>query len=484
MPLLVGIACLWLLGGSAHAQQTLSRWSEPQNLSKTSTQSNTPSIAVDPSGVVHVVWTEELAADTAPIFYTRFADGAWSSPLDILLSPMGGVARDPEIRADNDGYLHLVWRGCGGICYSQAYAPNAGSSQGWSSPANVLPSVASADAPDLIVGPKQRLDMVYATPLGSNSGIYYIHSPDRADTWQEPVAVFTNPNAERMVSKPRLAVTSDNTLHVVWVESNYPDTFPPIGIRYARSEDGGRTWSEPLSLTDGPYDDPAIAIRNDQEIHVVWSGTANDRFKFHRWSADRGITWGGAWRNTDLGGYQGRPALIVDSDQTLHWIQVGTVSKVGGVDALYYSAWTGHEWSPGEVLLKNTASGQNPGNVDASIGLGNQIHVVVANPLDVQRGKWQMDVFYTQKQTDARVLPRQTLPLLATPLPIQPTATSAFAVQPTAPPLPRVTLEARLRDSQTRVDDGNPWYPLIVALAPAALVVIVAAAIASWRARS
>ncbi len=33
-----------------------------------------------------------------------------------------------------------------------------------------------------------------------------------------------------MVDKPRLAIGPDGSLHVVWVLTNYPETFPPLGI--------------------------------------------------------------------------------------------------------------------------------------------------------------------------------------------------------------------------------------------------------------
>ena len=239
--------------------------------------------------------------------------------------------------------------------------------------------------------------MVYPILLGSESGIYYMKSSDGGFNWSDPTRIYTNKRADRALDMPRLAVSAsaDGRLHVVWVESDYPETFPPIGIRYSSSSDGGETWSEATSLADGPFSYPGVTTRGSDEVHVVYSGTGGDRYKFHRWSADGGTTWEDVFRNTEVGGYQGLPALFVDGNETLHWLTSATIFSIHA-DALYHTEWKDGIWQPGEVVMQAEVVGQNQGDVVAAISLGNELHVVNEFPLssEIQPEGYQQEIYY------------------------------------------------------------------------------------------
>ncbi len=200
-----------------------------------------------------------------------------------------------------------------------------------------------------------QIHLVYAIQVGATSGIYYIKTNDGGETWEYPIQVFANSSANRMVDQPKVAVDGQGQVHVIWVENNYPETYPPIGIRYSSSPDGV-AWSKPRSLADGPYSDPAILVVGDRDIHAVWSGTATDRFKFHTWSQDAGITWTDTWRNSELGGIQGSPALAADSLGRIYWLKVGTIfSLLGGAypnpDCLHENIFEDKVWSGGSIIF-------------------------------------------------------------------------------------------------------------------------------------
>lgn len=410
---MICLALVVLPQAGAYGQEPDPAWSEPANLSNSSTNSSFPSLAVDPAGGVHIIWSEGTERSSV-LFYSHLLGENWSTPIDVLVTPGEGPAVQPVLKADSEGYLHAVWIGWGTVYHSSAYAPLAGTAHGWSEPKPLSAESPYTSMPDLAVDPADNLYVVYAELIGSTSGIHCVRSTDHGDTWQVSVAIYQNTASSRMVDRARIASGPDGRLHVVWVEFNYPETFPPIGIRYSYSTDGGASWSQPIPLADGPYDYPGIVSLAGSKVHVVWSGTSADRFKFHRWSPDGGRSWSDTWRNLDVGGYQGWPALAVDGNQNLHWLQVGTVARVG--DSLYYNVWNGSEWSPGEVLLPPTASGQNATNVSAAIALGNELHVVVQSPLNTAKASWQYEVFYVHRHLDAAGRPAQPLPTL-TPKP-------------------------------------------------------------------
>ena len=437
---ILGAVCFFLIllspSASTSALQNTGEWSEATNLSSSETQSINPSMAVDPSGRVHVVWSEDTGDGRSFITYTYLENGRWMPPNEIMTSPYSQIALYPSIASDSRGYLHLVWRG-DGIAYSQVYAPQAGIAQNWSDQQAIENLQSNLGRPQIVVGPQDILHVVYEISVGENSGIYYVRSDDGGRNWIDPIMIYQNRRSDRMISDPRLAVGADGSLHIVWVEANLPESFPPIGIRYASSIDGGKSWGEPISLADGPYSFPAIITRGLDEVHVVYSGTSPDRYKFHRWSGDGGQTWSETFRNTEIGGYQGFPALAVDSNERLHWLTTASIYSINN-DGIYHTEWKDEQWSPGEVVLRGKPVGQNPWDVAAEVAFGNELHIAVQYPLasSSQPEGWQEEIYAMRKNLAAPYQPPEILPSptqASSELPTTSSRTNNNTIHPTLP---------------------------------------------------
>jgi hypothetical protein len=236
-------------------------------------------------------------------------------------------------------------------------------------------------------------------------------------------------------------VDADGGKHAAWVESNYPETFPPIGIRYAHALADGPGWSEALSLADGPYGDPAILARGSTEVHVVYSGTAEDRYKFHRWSSDSGRNWTESWRNSEVGGFQGYAELTLDGSDRIHWLMAASVLNVRR-DALFHTSWNGESWSAGEAPLFNVSTQSNPMDVTAVVGMGNQLHVALMYPLEAPGlPEGNNEIYYIGRALDAELLPARQLATI-TPRPTQPATATARLVETSQPTLAARTGQA------------------------------------------
>ncbi len=401
---------------SAFAQAPL--WNEPVNISNSTTESRFPSIAVDPAGVVHVVWCEEEGeSGCTAIYYTRYDGATWTMPIDIIIPPEKGQTIDSFVlTADQAGALHLVWGGGSGdqIFYSQAYAPEAGSARSWRTPIPIGDPMPKTTAPDLAVDRAGILHLVYTVQRGPQSGVYYTQSADNGQSWREPTQVFANLDSERMVDRARLTVDRSGGIHVSWTEYSFPENFPPLGIRYAHSEDNGQTWTWPL-LIDGPYDLSGLIAVGEEQIHLVWSGTNPDRYKFHRWSADRGATWSQIFHTSEVGGFQGWPGLATDSLKQVHLLQAWG----SGHEVLGHRVWRDNGWSPITRLIETpvnlprdvlgtTASPEYP---DVAVGLGNELHVVAMQWVEHTPDQWTFDIFYIGGLADVPKLEPQALPL-------------------------------------------------------------------------
>jgi hypothetical protein len=429
-------------------------------------------MAVDPSGGVHVAWQEELDDGRSFIAYAAYADGVWSPANEIVTSPESQVADYPTLAADSQGDLHLVFRGNSTLYYSRAYAPLARTAAGWSPPAALEYVQNYIGRPHLQVDNQNGLHLVYSIITGANSGIYYMNSSDGGRSWSDPLTVYKNNRANRSLDLPRLAVARDGKLHVAWVETSYPETFPPLGIRYARSENGGSSWSEPVSLADGPYSFPELLATPAGELHLVFSGTAPDRYKFHRWSADGGTAWSELYRDTELGGFQGLPSLVQDSRGFMHWLMVGSVFSAR-VDCIYHTISQDGAWAPGETVLCGVASAQNPQDVVAKVVLGNQLHLAVQYPLDseTQPQGWQNEIYALNLDLPVPAIQPTPLPspTYLPPNAPQPVTTPAAAfAQATLPP--DLAQPARQASSPLLVIGGG------VLLALALVVIIVSLA--------
>lgn len=413
--LLFFVAAFFSMSGKA--QDT--GWSNPINLSNTPTDSLYPSLAVDAFGNVHITWIEEVEPGFTVVLYSRLDEDGWSTPVDIFASSDAGQIDRAILLGDSKGKLHIFYN-LNGIQYSWAYADQAGSAQNWTPPETVVLPINNMTYHHAVSPVDGSLHLVYDIAFGPNSGIYYLYSPDNGETWSDTAIIYRNTSPNQLVSQPIVSVSKSGKIHVVWDKSDYPETFPPTGILYSSSIDG-KIWEPEISLAEGPYTEPTALAVGENEVHVVWSGTDIDRFKFHRYSKDDGITWTDTWRNTELGGLQGLPALVSDSLNNIYWLKVGTIFDMpvsyGQIqDSLHENKFIDGAWGPGQVLLPSSYSFQNQMNVSAVIAKGNELHTVVMNPRGIEGGGYQFDIYYLRKNVDAPEINTQPV-LLDNPIP-------------------------------------------------------------------
>jgi BNR repeat-like domain len=84
---------------------------------------------------------------------------------------------------------------------------------------------------------------------------------------------------------PMIEVSSDGVVHAAWLNGYRP------GASYARSADGGRTWTKPVAV-DAPWSDkPALAVSSDgQDVYLAFNGaTRGDSWMAQ--SHDGGSIW-------------------------------------------------------------------------------------------------------------------------------------------------------------------------------------------------
>ena len=344
------------------AQSSSISWSVPINLSNTPQSSTHPAIVADGFGNVHVFWSEDVGglpqkyADQGQgthvgntIMHKQWDGTSWSEATDVLISPDDPIAEYVSVAVGRNNELHAVWTGQSTIYYAHAPAWQAGAAHAWSQPVVIATDSARTEWESSVTADaKGIVHIIYAT-RGDEPGVFHTRSTDGGQTW-EPVTKLSRPfdALEQSISRLKIITDGADRLHAIWTTVD-AEGFGQA-VYYARSTDGGVTWSDAKQMGyKGPGDFhvgwPSIASVGDSEIHLIYSAGPNSQGRYHRVSYDGGATWSEPDHViTEMEGLNGPNQMVVDGAGQLHMmVNMRTVTQIFGI---FYSQWNGTTWSP------------------------------------------------------------------------------------------------------------------------------------------
>jgi hypothetical protein len=376
LPIIICFIGLVPFSAIVGAQEFSNEWTEPEQLYLVTDglRSNFLSLLKDRSDTVYSWWVtinaypEQTSADQliSRTYHAQNINGDWLSPMDVMIWPDAG--RMTSVVIDPYGYLH-AFSATDCLNYTTASHDQALSARGWNN-IGCLDEVGLA-FPSAGQTTDGTFYVVYSAP--DNQSYRLIHSQDGGSSWSSYRTIFEI--QDDFLLDPMLEIDHKGRLHLVWSVGQAPDAYPPTGVFYSRSDDGGTSWKLPLQLGGGEEGEPAIAINND-EVHVLWNGDAAKRGRYYRYSPDAGESWspvevlsppssqGGS------GGLQRPPAIIVDNTGNVHVL-------LHEQAALYYATKTGFGWTTKQALYNpEFMKGVELFGVRLTITGGNTLHAL------------------------------------------------------------------------------------------------------------
>jgi hypothetical protein len=323
-----------------------SKWSGDVNVVTAPRTLSALASVADGSGNVHAVWVQSASslgdAFASRIEYARWDGSEWRRPSPIITN-VGGLPKNLALQIDSQQRLLLSWMNqqTGELVFTWSSAERANIPIEWNPPIVISASSKLIDSPDLLVDATDRIVIAYAITLNEERGIYLTQSTDLGKTWSTPVKVLdaVSENWE-MVDQPKLAVSADGRLHILFTRYVLLGDPQSVGLYYAQSADGGNTWSVPELVSEQPVQWSEL-VSYQGDVHRLWQEQNRlVALTNHQVSTDGGISWSSSLRVPVDSDIDSQPTAFVDWLGSLHFIQV--VDQENQVVQEW--KWEGSQW--------------------------------------------------------------------------------------------------------------------------------------------
>lgn len=468
---------VWFIGRSLDSLSSLfphpSAWGGDVNVSTFDGVASYLTSVPDDAGNVHVFWMQSSGTSANPIepsiMYARWNGKEWTSPISIftnLSDPPGNLT----VQFDSNHRLLLSWvnQRTGDLLFTWANSERANVSAEWMPPV-VLPSSSPLTSSiDMLVDASHRIIIAYAIPLNEGRGVYIIQSTDLGENWSAPIRVFDAAAANwQMVDQPKLAVSEDGRLHIIFTQYTLVGGQQSVGLYYSQSADGGNTWTAPNGVSNQSVQSSEI-VAYKNVLNLIWQEKNNSVSSTHyQKSSDSGVTWSSSTKIPSTSSEVSTPAVSLDSTGKIH------ILKVIQDDVVNLQEWGGADEQHLQLLetrqfgISNTVS---LAKVESGISSQGAMYVLVQfeKKLDTE-DKLETSILNIRRSLD---LPQPAQPLISsvsTPASIALPTTTAVS-QPTLTPISPVV---NLSDTKSTKSKNIVGLVLIVLVTSLSLFLIV-----------
>lgn len=291
---------------------------DPVNVSSTSGESSKPSIAVDENSTLHVAWLDDTTGSNE-IYYSRSENqGASWSPL-VNISSLAISTWDPFIAAGSGNNIYIVWIDILGTVKVVVSRSNNGGTS-WNTPQEITGATGSCYKPYMVVAGDDDLYVVWDELVSKD--IIFSRSSDGGASWTTPMNIS---NTSGWSKTPAMAVDSSSNIYVVWEDS----TAGKEKTYFSKSIDNGASWAQAKMLlsTSGSNTLHDMGSFDPSNLYIVWQDdTLSSNEIFFARSQNGGDTWSAGINISNNVGSSREPRIAVDSAGNLNviWWDVST----------------------------------------------------------------------------------------------------------------------------------------------------------------
>lgn len=305
-----------------------SAWSGDANVVTVSQTIMSLSSIVDDANNIHTLWIQSSSSPTDTfeprIEYARWNGRQWTKAAPVI-TDLDGLPLNLSLQIDSHQRLLLSWvsQETGDLIFTWASSERANIPPEWMQPIILTSSSKLTDSPAMLVDASDRIVIAYAIILNEERGIYMIQSTDLGETWSSPVKAFDAVSAGwDMVDQPRLALSEDGKLHLLFTQYILSGDQQPVGLYYSQSADGGTTWTTPEVVSERAAQWSKI-VGYKETLHRFWQENNKTTIStHHQISADAGATWGPAAKISSEASVISRPAVSMDASGKIHLLQL------------------------------------------------------------------------------------------------------------------------------------------------------------------
>ena len=239
-------------------------FSDPINLSSNNGTSEDGTIT-ELNGTVYVGLSDNSTGNYE-ILLAKSADGGTTFTDPINLSNNTVESADPVIKSSKDN-LYVVWSEVDDIFFTR-------SKDGvkFDKPINLSNTNGTSFTPRLAVSGNNNLSVVWEDQTPGYSDVFFSKSTDNGATFSDPINIS---NSTYDSYSQDIGTQINGDLYAAWNEilPDFSDIF------FAKSTDGGVTFDKPINLSNSNGStsyDPTIAVSEDNDLlYIGWSGVDN-----------------------------------------------------------------------------------------------------------------------------------------------------------------------------------------------------------------
>ena len=286
-----------------------------------------PSLALDPSNNIYIVWTD-MRSGNNDVYFAKSVNGGLTFGANLRVNDITTNSQsEPDLAVDpvNPHLVHVVWTDTRSPILGPDifYANSTNGGLSFNPSVRVNDDVTSTEQgqPAIAVAPNRDVDVVWRDPRSAAKGpdIYFSKSSDLGVTWSPNIYVNSDVGSAAQ-QDPTIAVDLAGTIYVAWTDGRNANTAPDI--YEAWSANAGASFGANVQVNDdrglAPQLSPSL-VANAGKIQIAWAdyrtgGSTN--YDIYTASSEDGISWSPNMKVNDdtlPNNFQMNPSIAVDA---------------------------------------------------------------------------------------------------------------------------------------------------------------------------